>query len=141
MTEGFHELLARDVAAFGEERVLARRIMIERRPRHAEFARDILERRLAEAEVAEHARRGAQHFDPAVSEAIVGTPARLGAGWWRHASRRCPACSRWAKGRVGKGVLGRVYRRGLCNQTKQKINKDSCTALVVEYLRTKFRRY
>src|SRR3546814_5652907 len=76
MTEGFHELLARDVAAFGEERVLARRIMIERRPRHAEFARDILERRLAEAEVAEHARRGAQHFDPAVAEAIVGPPAR-----------------------------------------------------------------
>src|SRR3546814_4492453 len=98
MTEGFHELLARDVAAFGEERVLARRIMIERRPRHAEFARDILERRLAEAEVAEHARRGAQHFDPAVAEAIVGPPARLGDGSCRHESLRCPTCGLRTRG-------------------------------------------
>src|SRR3546814_6567581 len=90
MTEGFHELLARDVAAFGEERVLARRIMIERRPRHAEFARDILERRLAEAEVAEHARRGAQHFDPAVAEALVGPPARRGDRTEEHKSEPQP---------------------------------------------------
>src|SRR3546814_11032746 len=72
--------------------------MIERRPRHAEFARDILERRLAEAEVAEHARRGAQHFDPAVAEAIVGPPARLGDGSCRHGSLRCPTCGLRTRG-------------------------------------------
>src|SRR3546814_5267176 len=72
--------------------------MIERRPRHAEFARDILERRLAEAEVAEHARRGAQHFDPAVAEAIVGPPARLGDGSCRHESLRCPTCGLRTRG-------------------------------------------
>src|SRR3546814_419257 len=55
--ERFDQLLAGDVAARGEQRVLAPRIVVERRARHAEFARDILERRLAKAKIAEYVDR------------------------------------------------------------------------------------
>src|SRR3546814_19184936 len=63
---------------------LAPRIMVERRARHAEFARDILERRLAKAKIAEYVRRGAQHLDAAVAEAVIGPAARLADGSCRH---------------------------------------------------------
>src|SRR3546814_9855846 len=80
----FDQLLAGDVAARGEQRVLAPRIMVERRARHAEFARDILARRLAKAKIAEYVRRGAQHPDAAVAEAVIGPAARLADGSCRH---------------------------------------------------------
>src|SRR3546814_16321366 len=77
---------------------LAPRIMVERRARHAEFARDILERRLAKAKIAEYVRRGAQHLDAAVAEAVLGPAARLADGSCRHGVSVAMTCGLRTRG-------------------------------------------
>src|SRR3546814_8988916 len=77
---------------------LAPRIMVERRARHAEFARDILERRLAKAKIAEYVRRGAQHLDAAVAEAVIGPAARLADGSCRHGVSVAMTCGLRTRG-------------------------------------------